>query len=113
MAGERLPPLVGRVDRPLAGRFQLHIADGRAAKTVNSLVACLHAYFDFLITRGHAPDRANPFAKLRLATPRKRNKRPFTDAEIDTLFAGKPPKKLLAAMTIGALSGLALVHYAP
>jgi integrase len=103
-----LSPTIEAVTRKIAGRYVTEALSKEASrKTANRKISAVSAYWRWLIKRGHA--EANPWAGQSLAKvsvgSRESGKRPFTEAELRALLAGKPDPELADAMRIAALSG--------
>lgn len=81
--------------------------------TINKDISALSSYWKWLIKKGYL--EANVWERQSLPKPKKsknKQKRPYTDLELLTLFAAPCPLYLKDAMTIAALSGMRIEEIA-
>ena len=100
-----------RLDGRMAEAFLRAHSDGRAVTTVNSYVAALSSYWDWMVRRHWVG--GNPWIRLsrkKVSGEHNASKRAFTDAELSQLLAAAPEGALREAMLIGALSGLRMTE---
>jgi integrase len=95
----------------VAGRCvsEAFVARGVHWKTANKDVSALSGYWKWLVKRGYLDVNVREKQSLPKVKPRReeeRSKRPFTDAEVVTLFRGIGASLLRDAMLIAVLSGL-------
>ena len=82
-------------------------------RTINKDVSALSSYWNWLIKKGYLETNIWQRQSLpRPKTSKNKQKRPYTDIEILTLFAGPCPLYLKDAMTIAALSGMRIEEIA-
>ena len=97
----------------MAGRWvsETMIAAGVPWATANKRITAPASYWKWLIKRGHA--EVTPWAGQSVAKQARRKgapgeKRPFTDAEMTALLAGKADAEMSDAIRLAALSGMRL-----
>lgn len=102
-----------QVTKAVAGRWvsETMIAAGVPWATANKRITAPASYWKWLIKRGHA--EVTPWAGQSVAKQARRKgapgeKRPFTDAEMTALLAGKADTEMSDAIRLAALSGMRL-----
>lgn len=106
---------VRRVTRRIAGEFvDSLLADGLTTITANSLSGSLAVYWRWLRDR-IGIEGANPWenqSRRQRTADLLAEKRPFTDAEIETLLGGRTSRTLHDLMRVAALSGMRIEEIA-
>jgi integrase len=107
------PSTVEAITKTIAGEYKTaaFVRTGANAKTANKDISALSTFWRWLEPRGLATE--NVWRGQGLPKPKRSStgsggarKRPYSDAEVASLFAGAPAGWLLDAMTILALSGM-------
>ncbi|MDA8438287.1 MAG: tyrosine-type recombinase/integrase [Propionibacterium sp.] len=111
LAAQGLPVTVEAITRKVAGRYVSHLlASGRERRTLAKRVRSLHAYWSWLLRRGHLDeDLANPWQDQVPAVPAHQpteHERAFTDDEVARLLASPPDVTLADFMKLAALTGM-------
>lgn len=115
LAEARRPSTVEACSRRVAGSYVTEqFANKRVhPRTANKDISCLSSLWNWLEKKGYVAE--NIWTRQGLEetkAPKGEAKRPYTDTEIATLFAGSPSQLLGDMMAIAALSGMRIEEIA-